>query len=214
MKYSQGDRIRIRSKEWMNELKQKQKDIFVFYDGIAGPSSHCEESNIMTGDMQKYAGKMAKIKYAGLVAYSLDIDDGNFAWQDWMFDPDFLDDLPLEDEDAVRAMLDGETLYDSSGNSHSFTTDEIDTYKRLYRRPPGRKRLMTRWEVLDWVNSEASRGWVVGIVDDGDSGPLLTWGTPQWYGYDLSVEKYQRARLRPDLSGVDEDTIQGFEAEK
>jgi hypothetical protein len=30
----------------------------------------------------------------------------------------------------------------------------------------------------------------------------------------MTIEKYQRARLLPDLSGVDESTIQGFEVEE
>jgi hypothetical protein len=33
--------------------------------------------------------------------------------------------------------------------------------KSLYRHPPKRKRPMTRFEVLNWADSEASHGWVV-----------------------------------------------------
>jgi hypothetical protein len=66
---------------------------------------------------------------------------------------------------------------------------------------------MTRWEVLNWIISEASRGWVVR-----DSS--YAWVPPQFHSYTVAISDYQRARLLPDLSGVDEDTIQGFEVEE
>jgi hypothetical protein len=67
---------------------------------------------------------------------------------------------------------------------------------------------MTRWEILAWANSEASRGWLVrGEGSD-------TWYVPQFYTYTDDINGFQRARLLPDLSGIDEDTIQGFEVEE
>jgi hypothetical protein len=40
------------------------------------------------------------------------------------------------------------------------------------------------------------------------------WGQPQSRGYNYDLKNYVRARLLPDLSGVDESTIQGFEVEE
>jgi hypothetical protein len=162
--------------------------------------------------MQNFAGKLAKITGAFNGIYRIDVDNQGFNWQDWMFDPDYLGDGPLEAEDAVRAMLDGETLYDKEGKPRRFTDDEINTFYSLYRRPAKHTRPMTRWEVFDWANSEASRGWVVRIIYD--SGSKNEWHLPQYIGYGSYIKSYQRARLLPDLSGVDEDTIQGFEVEE
>jgi hypothetical protein len=65
---------------------------------------------------------------------------------------------------------------------------------------------MTRWELLAWANSEASRGW---LVSAGGS----DWGSPQYFCYNMEEDRYQRARLLPDLSGIDENTVEGFEIE-
>jgi hypothetical protein len=58
------------------------------------------------------------------------------------------------------------------------------------------------------ANSGKSRGWVVKPENGGE------WESPQFLGYNMEADRYQRARLLPDLSGVDESTIQGFEAEE
>jgi hypothetical protein len=142
-----------------------------------------------------------------------------------MFDPDYIPAAePLPAEEAIRAMLDGEILVDSDGREYwwgheigSFlcTFDkgigkDITRFNsiRLCRRPAERKRPMTRWEALDWANSEASRGWVVKQADDAE------WFPPQYFEYLLNIGDYQRALLLPDLSGVDESTIQKFEVEE
>jgi hypothetical protein len=136
-----------------------------------------------------------------------------------MFDPDYKADEPLSTKDAIQAMLDGETLYDHDGikcwfneTSGTFVTETYDqdlgSFIGLRRRPAMRKRLMTRWEILDWANSEASRGWVVRYEDG-------RWISPQCQNYPEEVlDRYQRAKLHSDLSGVDESTIQGFEVEE
>jgi hypothetical protein len=171
--------------------------------------------------MQKYAGEVARITEAHENSYSLDIDGGAWIWQDWMFDPDFKAGGPLSAEDAIWAMLDGETLYSEDGSTKFYWDgghfrveddgglDFTGTFNdsTFYRCPAKHKRTMTRWEVLDWANSDASRGWVARV------GGEDTWHTPQFFGYNMDVDKYERARLLPDLSGVDEDTIQGFEVE-
>jgi hypothetical protein len=207
MKYKVGDTVRIRSKEWMEAQEKNPEN-----DSIYG----CDPEDIsLSVFMQDYAGQLAKIVHVVNGHYRLNIDDCVFYWQDWMFDPDYSEDGPMEAEGTIKAMLDGDTLYDREGNPRRFSDDEIESFMSLSRIPPKRippkrKRPMTRWEILDWANSEASRGWVVTSGCD-------TWKPPQYYSYDsyeMDPEKYRRARLLPDLSGVDEDTIQGFEAEE
>jgi hypothetical protein len=132
---------------------------------------------------------------------------------------------PLDAEDAVRAMLDGEVLHDDGGWEHSWdkkhkrfvykSKDAViihDHFTCLHRHPVKRLRYMTRWEVLAWANSEASRGWAVLYVYD--NGNRSKWSPPQFFDYAAGIEQYRRARLLPDLSGVDESTIQGFEVEE
>jgi hypothetical protein len=172
--------------------------------------------------MQKYAGREAKIVRVWEDSYYLDIDDGVYLWQDWMFDPNYKADGPLPAEDAIRVMLDGETLYNEDGDVKYFwsagcfrvvypDSDEmeiVDSFNdaTFYRRPTKSRRGMTRLEVLDWANSKASRRWVVRWQDN-------AWAIPQFFGYDKDISGFQRARLLPDRSGVDESTIQGFEVE-
>jgi hypothetical protein len=195
-------------------------------DGIGSiwPGSSGIGSGIpLNGDMQRYAGHEAKIVEAGECSYNLDIDGGNWYWQDWMFDPGFKADGLLSAEDAIMALLKGEKLYTQTGVVYSYSLEHKWFFKNrhrldlindtrefsdLYRHPVKRKRLMTRWEVLDWAGSEASRGWVVRRDDK------CKWVPPQCLDYNGDLAEYQRARLLPDRSGVDESTIQGFEVEE
>jgi hypothetical protein len=155
-----------------------------------------------------------------------------------MFDPDYRpEDEPLSAKDAILAMVDGgETLYDEDGSAYWFseadacfstdsdsgkTPEDINYFYGLYRRPAKRKRPMTRWEILAWVNSEDSLGWVARGKYIGDGVLWGSWELPQCYRYDTceglldkGVYEYQRAKLLPDLSGIDESTVQGFEVEE
>ncbi|MDR0656552.1 MAG: hypothetical protein LBG22_09595 [Treponema sp.] len=225
MKYKAGDTVRIRSKEWI-DAQEKNANGY-----ILGPP---HASYYMSGPMQDLASKTAKIFSVRYDYYRLDIDEideTNSFWEDWMFDPDYKSDGPLTAKDAVIAMVrDGEHLFDRDGrefywddDSRIFMniTDVVRGFHREYRanessfplpnlcrRLKKRTRPMSRWEVLDWANSEASRGWVVRLEGSG------IWNTPQFFNYDLDSYRYQRARLLPDLSGVDKSTIQGFEVEE
>jgi hypothetical protein len=40
------------------------------------------------------------------------------------------------------------------------------------------------------------------------------WTFPRGCNFGANIENYQRSRMLPDMSGVDESTIQGFEAEE
>jgi hypothetical protein len=164
------------------------------------------------------------------VYYAVASLDGKWrgvGFRDWMFDPDYSKG-PLSVEDAMRAMLDGEDLFDGNGCKWQWDAEHkrfvscdrngipsewdiagLIALGGLCRSAPKRKRTMTFWEVLAWASSADSFGWVVRKSDNG------YWSPPQYYRYhSITLEDYQRARLLPDLSGIDESTIQGFEVEE
>jgi hypothetical protein len=222
------DTVRIHTQQWMDaQEKDNNGDI----DFLHKPTFFSE--------MFCYSGKIAKITkvYNSSGLYRLDVDNGEWFWTDQMFDPDYRpEDEPLSAEDAIHAMLEGEVLYDADGNSFKFIEEKsgfvweddvgtkhegVNYFGCLYRRPTKRKRAMTRWEILAWVNSEESRGWLVRSLFIGDAGIWRQWELPQYFSYDTCegmtddrLFEYQRARILPDHSGIDEDTIQGFEVEE
>jgi hypothetical protein len=209
MNHKVGDTVRIQSREWI-ERQDRTHNGFITYAGA------CYN---MSEPMLRYAGKMGKIKYHFDEYYHLDIDNGMFPWEDWMFDSDYRPNEPLTPEDAIRAMLDGETLYNENRYKCYYDSslglfaceEEHDSYifnfKKtvFYRRPEKRKREMNRWEILAWVMSEESRGWVVRQIGE------IEWKLPHYFAYDLDADRYERSKLLPDSSGIDESTIQGFE---
>jgi hypothetical protein len=219
MKYKVGDAVRIRSKEWF-DAQEKDEDGYIKKDGL-----------LFVPNMLRYAGQIARItRVSQRGNFNLDINDGSdgsteYAWAEWMFDPDYNPSKePLSAKDAIEAMLAGETLYDGEGREWRWdeskcsfkslgTGNVMWIFKGLYRRPVKHKRLMTRWEILGWINSEESRGWVITLsasMPTAKSG----WHSPQFIDYASNdIEHYWRARLLPDLSGIDESTIQGFEVE-
>jgi hypothetical protein len=155
----------------------------------------------------------------------LDIDNCHWLWADWMFDPGYSPAAePLSPEDAVIAMVQGkETLYDEEGASYFWST-ERKVFKRrkngeewidgnlftgLCRRPEKRKRHWTTDDIEAWAESDASPGWVIRYGE----GP---WALPRSVVLIFSTDtsNYQRARLLPDMSGIDENTIQGFWVEE
>jgi hypothetical protein len=212
MKYKAGDTVRIRSKEWMD--KQKKNSFLTVM-----PPEGCRYE--VNEQMQELAGETAKIESACYGCYLLDLDRRQHNWEDWMFDPDYAG--PLSAKEAVKAMTDdGETLYDEDGTVYFWQeADSAFMYRKqgedkhfratrfndLSREPPKRKRLMTRWEVLAWAGSTESHGWLVKSVADN------AWELPQFCSYAAGdLRSYKRARLLPDLSGIDEATVCGFEA--
>jgi hypothetical protein len=206
MKYKVGDVARVRSKEWI-EAQEKDQDGWI-------PGS---DGRYMSPDMFKFAGNVVVISNE----YPIQIEGCGWCWAEWMFDPDYYDynpsDDPLSARDAIMAMMEGAKLYNSEGTAFWFTGDHFawempdgnggDQVKNFNGLSYKRKRLMTQWEAIDWSNSEASRGWVVISKNEG------LWSPPQSFRYNLNIGMYQRARLLPDLSGVDGSTIQGFEVE-
>jgi hypothetical protein len=215
VKHKVGDRVRIQFETWIEANKDEHGD----------PCLKAMSPNIYER-LKKYAGRTATITGKGEDHddyYLLDIDDGKHPWRYWMFDPGYRPDEPLSPEDALRAMLDGETLVTAEGHDVRWRED-IAKFERtaegvirnslvfvgLSRRPEKRKRSMTLWEVLAWASSEESHGWLV----VNKTRKLLRWVCPQYFEYSAGfLNDYQRAKLLPDLSGIDESTIQGFEVE-
>jgi hypothetical protein len=114
--------------------------------------------------------------------------------------------LYAEHEDGVKIEYrfnKEESRFETSGGT-CYHLSDLDGLRRLSEK---RKRPMTRFEMLAWASSTKSLGWAVRHAD-------VLWRPPQYYGYDMDADRYQRARLLPDLSGVDESTIQGFEVEE
>jgi hypothetical protein len=218
LKHKEGDTVHIQSQEWIDAQKKDGGRIVSTTGDLA-----------FTESMFRYAGKTAKIITADEKnnCYKLDVDNGSW-WEDWMFDPDYRpEEAPLSAKDAILAMVGGETLYDEDGWEYFWDKENRDLCRRidgktiafcvpnLRRHLPKSNRIMTRWEILAWANSEESRGWLVRVRFHGDA--WQQWGPPQHFTYnreELMYNSYQRARLLSDGSGIDEDTIQGFEAEE
>jgi hypothetical protein len=214
MKHKVGDFVYVRAKSWMDAQKKDSGG------NIKPPKG---SGRIMNPAMQELAGERLEIIRVYEDGVYL-IRDSAWAWEDWMFGDG---KTPLSAEEAIRAMLDGETLYSEDGETKYFwdgssfryandggddedeASEVIDTFDGLdfCRRPVKIGRTMTRWEAMDWANSEASRRWVVRTLESEQ------WAHPLYHAYDGYIKKYQRARLLPDLSGVDESTVCGFETE-
>jgi hypothetical protein len=172
--------------------------------------------------MFQYAGKEALITNVDSHGrYSLNIDNGRWRWAKFMFDPSFAP--TLRPEDAILAMVEGgETLRDEDGwlvswdktnarfllcEGHRRTQGVVSQFNNLRRLPIKRERKMTRAEAKAWAVSSESLGWMIRFDED-------YWGFPDRYGFEYDISRYRRAKLRPDLSGIDESTICGFEVEE
>ena len=72
MKHKVGDKVRIKSLDWYNENKNRFGSVLGFMQ-----------------EMSKYCGKQAFITKCAETYYELDIDDGDWYWNDEMFDETF-----------------------------------------------------------------------------------------------------------------------------
>jgi hypothetical protein len=218
MTYTKGDTVRIRTREQIEALEKAK---------YAGLPSGTKRSYAIVGEMLCHTGKTATImdvcRHEDI--YRLDVDGGVFVWEEWMFDPDYTGDKSLSPEDAIRAMLGGETLYSRYkviekwngahfvcqilGNQEWHLKPQDGVFTGLYRLPPKYKRWMTKAEMRAWAESDESFGWRVRHKDLPGS-----WQSPRRWNYTENIYDYECARLLYDLSGIDESTIQGFEVEE
>jgi hypothetical protein len=131
------------------------------------------------------------------------------------------ENMELNVEDAIRAMLCGNTVYTDGGLRFWYDkyekaffkrrandiTHKVDHFKVDFRTEP-LKQYWTRWEARAWANSEDSHGWFVRR----DGGP--EWHYPWQFDYSEGTIHYERARLLPDKSGIDVSSIQRFEKQE
>jgi len=138
--------------------------------------------------------------------------------------------MALLDDTVLQQFYDGELLevkYDDSVNNffhrkkdarHWLLRPSECDFTGLYIRYEKKTRPMDPFEILAWVNSPDSLGWMVGIKEE-DEEFWQAWDIPQRFRYDgkershVSNYSYRRAKLLPDRSGIDESTIQGFVTE-
>lgn len=71
-----GDRVKIRSKEWIDEQNKDELDTF-----MAGKVA-------MVEPMFQYAGREATITHVDDYVLILDIDDGVWLWSEEMLEPE------------------------------------------------------------------------------------------------------------------------------
>jgi hypothetical protein len=132
------------------------------------------------------------------------------------------------------AMLKGETIvgYGSGPHWHMMVFWDgvkfVATYNGKHCDPPDdftgfrivKKRPMTRFEILQWVQSAESNGWLVNIRLEGDTELKDDWQLPSRYKYDNyedtqdDIYEYVRDPILKDGSGVDKTKIIGFFVEE
>jgi hypothetical protein len=72
-------------------------------------------------------------------------------------------------------------------------------------------RPMTRFEMLGWANSDESKGWLARVIDKKNKA-CSKWLLPQQLQYDPinNNTSYERIKLLPDHSDIDESTKNDF----
>ena len=77
MKYKVGDKVKIKSLEWYNQMRDSDGDIYLNDFGIS-----------FVKDMSVFCGKKATIVFDLGGEYQLDIDNKKWSWKDWMLEDD------------------------------------------------------------------------------------------------------------------------------
>ena len=85
MKYKVGDKVRIKSLEWYNENKNMRGDV-----------EHYDANNSFVSSMSSYCGMTGNIPEVERSYYILDVDNGDWWWQDFMFEEAFAYDQNYE----------------------------------------------------------------------------------------------------------------------
>jgi hypothetical protein len=210
MAYRIGDSVRIRSREWIDAQEKNASGDMYWQDSV----------RVFSADLFCYAGKLARIvnENKGKDAFQLDFDCS--AWfPSWALVPvsNTAEEF-LSSDEAMRALLAGESLVNDAGSKywwdnggvHFRDRSGIDRVIFALSGNLRRARDLTYLEVLRWVRSEDSTDWAVRRSN-------VSGGPTEWkpaHMIDLSLGRsfkyWQRAKILPDGSGVDENTIRGF----
>ena len=86
MKYKVGDKVRIKSLEWYNNSQKSEY----------GSVKHDDGGNSFVSLMIPYCGMEANITEVEGSYYILDVDNGDWWWQDFMFEEAFAYDQNYE----------------------------------------------------------------------------------------------------------------------
>ncbi len=88
MKYKVGDKVRIKSKEW--------------FDNIYGDDAWCKYVNGVPFNMEmaEYCGQLATISHCNGSYYDISIDGNRWAWTDSMFEDKAEQSFEIYDGDA------------------------------------------------------------------------------------------------------------------
>lgn len=118
MKYKVGDKVRIKSLEWYNENKNAYMNV-----------AHDDYSNSFVRLMAAYCGMEANITEVEGSHYILDVDNGDWWWQDFMFEEAFAYDQNYEQLKEIAIEL---IRADVSPSAVAFFAKEI--YKELKKK--------------------------------------------------------------------------------
>ena len=95
MKYKVGDKVKIKSLEWYNENKNK-----------LGHVVHNDCNNTFVSSMAAYCGMEANITEVAGSYYILDVDNGDWWWQDFMFEE------PIQESECTKQQLVDDSNYE------------------------------------------------------------------------------------------------------
>ena len=95
MKYKVGDKVRIKSLEWYNERKN-----------WLGHVVHDDFYNTFVSSMIAYCGMEANITEVEGSHYILDVDNGDWWWQDFMFEE------PIQESECTKQQLVDDSNYE------------------------------------------------------------------------------------------------------
>jgi hypothetical protein len=215
-----GDTVRIQNAEDMDFVSRG------VHGYIMPPAGY---KYIMTAKMQELAGMTARITELCKKAYHLDLGKSSRFWEEWMFDPDYVHDdnkKPLLVDEAITAMVrDNKTLHDGHGlacqwrEDHFIAVDArgktymLTEFDELYDDAGGQKRLWTMAEFIRWVRSPESAEYVVRWISRNG---YTDWTFPQNISFNSckKLDNHEYAKILPDGSGADMETIRRFEKEE
>ena len=95
MKYKVGHKVRIKSLEWYNERKN-----------WLGHVVHDDFYNTFVSSMIAYCGMEANITEVEGSHYILDVDNGDWWWQDFMFEE------PIQESECTKQQLVDDSNYE------------------------------------------------------------------------------------------------------